>query len=81
MSSINGEDARDTHHELIFAIEEEVQKGSNVTNGNQQILRIIDSIEHLLFQSGLSHVLPVFSNVRKTSYIPSSHVTLVQRYG
>ena len=27
-----------THHELIIAIEEEVQKGSNVTNGNQQIL-------------------------------------------
>ena len=57
-----------THHELIIAIEEEVQKGSNVTNGNQQILWIIDSIEHLLFQSGLRHVLPLFSNVRKTSY-------------
>ena len=59
----------------------EVQKGSNVTNGNQQILWIIDSIEHLLFQSRLCHVLPLFSNVRKTSYTPSSHVTLVQRHG
>ena len=56
-------------------------KGSNVTNGNQQILWIIDSIEHLLFQSGLSHVLSLFSNVRKTSYTPSSHVMLVQRHG
>ena len=69
----NGEFARDTQHELIIAIEEEVQKGSNVTNGNQQILWIIDSIEHLLFQSGLSHVLPLFSNVRETSYTPLSY--------
>ena len=33
-----GEDARDTHHELIIAVEEKVQKSSNVTTGNQQIL-------------------------------------------
>ena len=30
--------ARGTHHELIIVVEEKVQKGSNVTNGNQQIL-------------------------------------------
>ena len=34
-----------------------------------------------VLQSGLSHVLPLFGNVRKTSYTSSSHVMLVQRHG
>ena len=62
------EDARGTHHELIIAIEKKSKIVSNVTNGNQQILWITDSIEHYVLQSGLSNVLPLFCNVRKTSY-------------
>ena len=62
-------------------LKKQLKKGSNVTNGNQQNLWIIDSIEHDVLQSGLSHVLPLFCNVRKTSYASSSHVMLVQRHG
>ena len=76
-----GEDTRGRRHEFMIAIEVKVQKVQIFINWNKQILWIIDSIEHLLFQSGLSHVLPLFSNVRKTSYTPSSHVMLVQRHG
>ena len=57
-------------------------KSSNFINGNQQILWIIDNINWIvILLNGLSHVLPLFCNVRKTSYTLSSHVMLVQRHG
>ena len=56
-------------------------KNKNIKNNeNQQILWIIDCIEHWV-QNGLSHVLPLICNVRKTSYTSSSHVMLLQRHG